>query len=67
MLAIADEIKPEGSAISLRKGVNTSLLKFYIVENNWLTIIITFVFMISRSNKIIVMVEGCHFTDSGRY
>lgn len=67
MLAIADEIKPEGSAISLRKGVNTSLLDFYIVENNWLTIIITFVFMISRLNKIIVMVGGCNFTDSGRY
>lgn len=39
---------------------------FYIVENNWLIIITTFMFMISRSNKIIIMVEGCNFTDSGR-
>lgn len=67
MLAVEDEIKPECSGIIMRKGGSTSLFDCYIVENNWLIIIITFVFMISRSNKIIVTVEGCRFTDSGRY
>lgn len=67
MLAIEDEIKPECADIIMRKGGSTSFLDFYIVENNWHIIIITFVFMISRSNKIIVTVERCHFTDSGRY
>lgn len=71
-LEIEDEIEPECSGIIMRKGGSTSLCDFYIqyrnnIGNNWHIIIIAFVFMISRSNKIIVTVEGRHFTDAGRY
>lgn len=49
-----------------REGVVVFLIAI-LYKNNWFIILITFLFMISRSNEIIVAVEGCYFPDSGSY